>query len=84
LQKVAVAGFCGTVFTGVYLFAVRPFDYLEQRPAFLFKMAILAVCNAAIYPRVPNIRIRQVQAALSLMLWIMVLLAGRFIAFSHG
>jgi hypothetical protein len=82
LRRTAIAGFTGIVFTGLFLFAVRPVDYLHN-PAFLLKIAAigLAAANAWLYPRISLRYIQRLQAAASLAIWIIVLLAGRFIGF---
>ncbi|RZJ03850.1 MAG: DUF2214 domain-containing protein, partial [Rubrivivax sp.] len=47
LPRMAAYGLALALFTGLWLFSVRPHDYVAN-PAFLFKMAllVLAGCNA--------------------------------------
>lgn len=92
LQKIAFAGGVLAVMTGLWLFSVRPRDYAAN-PAFLAKMGLLvlafgnvalqhaggrfrsAVEGQAVVPRVRAV------AALSALLWLAVLVAGRWIGF---
>ncbi|WP_205602566.1 DUF2214 domain-containing protein [Chelativorans alearense] len=82
LRRMAVAGFAGVALTGLYLFAVRPLDYLGN-DAFLLKIAAIAVagCNALTFSVVRHAGIRRFQAGASLTIWLTVLLAGRWIGF---
>ena len=87
----SVAGLMLAVGTGPLLFVVQPAEYLVNR-AFFWKLLLLcaALVNVALFhssfagvlrgarPVVPGVR---VQAVLSLLLWLGVLLAGRMIAF---
>ncbi|WP_371345167.1 DUF6644 family protein [Ancylobacter sp. IITR112] len=91
--RVAACGMGLAVLTGLWLFSVRPAEYAAN-PAFLTKLALLAAACANIvlqhahpaYRRamqggpVPA-RLR-VSAALSLLLWLAVLVAGRWIGFA--
>lgn len=83
LRRLAIAGFAGVALTGLYLFAVRPFDYLGN-DAFLLKIAAIAVagCNALAFSLMRHVGIRRFQAGLSLTIWLTVLLAGRWIGFT--
>jgi hypothetical protein len=92
LQKVAAAGVVLAIVTGLWLFSVRPRDYVAN-PAFLAKMALLAFAlanvalqhsggrfRAAIAGEIVKPRVRIV-AGFSASLWIAVLTAGRWIGF---
>ena len=92
LSRAAAMGVASALLTGAWLFAVNAADYVEN-PAFLAKMALLALAlgnvvlqhglggfraaldNDAAAPRT------RLLAALSILLWVSVLLAGRWIAF---
>ena len=87
----AVAGVALAVATGPLLFSVKPVEYIAN-PAFAWKfvLLVLALANIAVFhasfrgvlqglaPVTTGVR---VLAALSIALWLCVLLAGRFIAF---
>jgi hypothetical protein len=87
----SVAGVVLAVGTGPLLFVVQPAEYLVNR-AFFWKLLLLcaALANVALFharfagvlrgarPVVPGVRLL---AALSLLLWLGVLCAGRMIAF---
>jgi hypothetical protein len=81
-RRLAVTGFAGAVLTGLPMFAIQATTYAAN-PAFRIKMALLFVAgiNAALFAilRPPSARRRL--AALSLVLWLGVLFAGRFIGF---
>jgi uncharacterized membrane protein len=92
LVRVAVTGTVLAVTTGLWLFSVKPVEYAAN-PAFLFKAAllILAICNialqylgehfdAALRSGQPSARVRTL-AATSAVLWLSVLMAGRWIGF---
>ena len=80
------------IVTGLMLFSVRPQDYVDN-PAFLAKLALLALAmvNAVtlVHSRVwraamagnTNAARLKLQAAASMMLWLTVLVAGRWIGF---
>lgn len=80
LRRMAIATLLCAVLTGLLLFPVRPTDYLGNG-AFLAKLAVLllAGANALLFHFVAATPVRFVQAGLSLVLWIGVLLAGRLI-----
>lgn len=82
LRRMAIAGFCGMVLTGSYLFAVRPLDYLVNN-AFLIKIAVIAVAgvNALLFSLLRRQSIRRAQAGASLVMWLTILLSGRWIGF---
>lgn len=92
LVRTAAAGAALAVLTGLWLFSVRPLEYIEN-PAFLFKLAllVLAFSNVALQHRgqhfdaamrsgQPGTRIRTLAAA-SALLWLSILVAGRWIGF---
>jgi hypothetical protein len=92
LVRAAATGIALAVTTGLWLFSVKPLEYAEN-PAFLFKAAllVLAICNVALQHRgehfdtalrsgQPSVRVRTLAAA-SVILWLSVLLAGRWIGF---
>ncbi|MDO9420952.1 MAG: DUF2214 domain-containing protein [Herminiimonas sp.] len=93
LVRVAAAGTAVAVTTGLWLFSVKPVEYSEN-PAFLFKAAllVLALCNIALQYRgehfetalrtgQPSLQVRTLAAA-SAILWLSVLVAGRWIGFA--
>jgi hypothetical protein len=92
LRATALAGIALAVITGFALFTVNPTDYATN-PAFRIKLLllVLAVLNAALVTRssawsqvlagaapTPGLRL---MAALSALLWLSILLAGRWIGF---
>lgn len=92
LSGVAAAGLAATILTGLCLFSVRPEAYAAN-PAFQTKLALLALAtaNAAVVSRTPAWRTAvaggpvvaplRLAALASLVLWIAVLVAGRWIGF---
>lgn len=82
LRRMAITTFSCTALTGLLLFTVRPTDYLGN-DAFLAKLAVLllAGANAVLFQFVLTLPVRRMQALLSLILWLSVLLAGRLIGF---
>jgi hypothetical protein len=92
LVRVAATGTALAVTTGLWLFSVKPMEYAES-PAFLFKatLLVLAICNIALQHRGKHfaaalrsgqvsVRVR-ILAATSVILWLSVLIAGRWIGF---
>jgi hypothetical protein len=92
LSGVAKLGIGLAVVTGLTLFSVGPEDYVDN-PAFLAKLALLALAiinaitldrsqawHAAIAGNANAARLK-LQAAASMMLWLAVLVAGRWIGF---
>ena len=92
LSRMAAVGLALALGTGLWLFSVRPLDYVDN-PAFVWKMGLLllALVNVLWQHRVPGwaallagapptagVRWR---ARVSLLLWLGVLLAGRWIGF---
>lgn len=92
LSRAAATGVAMALPTGAWLFAVNAADYVEN-PAFLAKMSLLALAllNVALQRVTGGFRAAvagervsagtKAVAAASLVLWPMVLLAGRWIAF---
>ncbi len=94
LIPLAIAGLIIAVMTGALMFATRPLDYVYE-PLFGIKMACLAaaVLNALLLRRSPRwgwsevtggdiVRPAwQVEAVLSILLWLAVITAGRLIAY---
>lgn len=92
LVRAAATGAALAVVTGLWLFSVKPLEYVEN-PAFLFKLGllVLAFCNVALQHRgdffevalrnaQPTARVRML-ALVSAVLWLSVLVAGRWIGF---
>lgn len=92
LSRAAGAGLALAALTGAWLFAVNASDYVENT-AFLAKLALLALAlgtvalqhglggfRAALENDTAAPRTRAL-AALSILLWVSVLLAGRWIGF---
>jgi hypothetical protein len=92
LTRVAATGLSLAVLTGLWLFSVDPSKYLANT-AFLSKMALLALAlgNIALQHRGRHFRLTlekgeapirvRVLAAISAILWLAVLVAGRWIGF---
>ena len=92
LPRMAAYGLALALGTGLWLFSVRPHDYVEN-PAFLFKMGLLLLAFANVawqhnsigWKRFasggPVARSVKIRAAASMVLWASVLLAGRWIGF---
>jgi hypothetical protein len=73
------------VVTGSLLFSVQPSDYASN-PAFRVKLALVAaaIANAVLHTLMADrlwSALRKGLATLSLVLWVLVLVAGRFIGF---
>ena len=92
LVRAAAMGAMLAVPTGLWLFSVKPVEY-AQNPAFLVKAAllVLAVCNVALQHRgarfdnalrsgQADMQVRAL-AAISAILWLAILVAGRWIGF---
>jgi hypothetical protein len=88
LTRCAATGLALAAITGLWLFSVKPAEYLVNE-AFLWKVALLAIalCNIAFQHwgmtrrgllAAPAARL---SAGLSLCLWLSVLVAGRWIGF---
>lgn len=92
LSRVAAVGVAWAMLTGLWLFSVKPAEYLANT-AFLTKMALLAVAlgNIALQHRSRYFRLAleggkvpprvRVLAAVSAVTWLSVLVAGRWIGF---
>lgn len=92
LSRAAAFGLCLAVPTGLWLFSVQPGDYLGN-PAFLWKagLLVLAVVNIIAQHVGPQYRgavgggrvgtAVRIHAAASVVLWVSVLIAGRWIGF---
>ena len=93
LVRVGAFGAVAAIGTGFWLFSVKPAEYIENT-ALLAKIALLAsaLINAALQHAQPNfhaaasgaapVALRtRLHAGLSLILWLCVLLAGRWIGF---
>lgn len=92
LVRAAATGLALAVTTGLWLFSVKAVEYADN-PAFLFKAVLLALAacnialqhggghfNAALRGGQPPLRVRALAAA-SAILWLSVLVAGRWIGF---
>lgn len=91
--RVAAIGVGLAVLTGLWLFTVRPAEYAEN-PAFLVKQALLtaALVNVGLQHATPAYRRAltgepltggvRVSAAASALLWLAILVAGRWIGFA--
>lgn len=92
LARAAAAGLALAAVSGAWLFTVKPGEYLAN-PAFLWKLGLVAAAlanvaaqhagsgwRAACAGGAVTARVR-LHAALSLMLWLAALLAGRWIGF---
>lgn len=83
LRPVALVALAGAVASGLLLFSVQPVAYAGN-PAFRLKLLLLALAlgNAAVFT---SFRLERAggraAALLSLLLWLAVLVAGRFIGF---
>ena len=92
LSRSAAVGLGLAILTGLWLFSVKPREYLANE-AFLWKMALLAVAlaNVAVQHRNHHFRLAleggavhasvRIVAACSALLWLSVLVAGRWIGF---
>ena len=92
LARAAATGVVLAIFTGLLLFSVRPSDYAGN-PAFLVKIGllVLGVINAALLHGGRGWREAssgggisaplRLQAAVSLVIWIAAVVAGRWIGF---
>ncbi len=92
LSRAAAAAVALAIATGLWLFTVKPAEYLAT-PAFLWKGALLALAlaNVVLQHRNRHFRVAladgdvhpsvQLTAACSAILWISVLIAGRWIGF---
>lgn len=83
---VSLAGFALIAASGLLMFAAQPQDLLANRP-FVIKMGLvmLSGCNAAMFHARGGLqkldRTARFQTALSLGLWLAVIICGRWIAY---
>jgi hypothetical protein len=92
LSRAAATGIFVAVVTGLWLFTVKPVEYLHNA-AFLWKVALLALAlgNVVLQHRNRHFRVAlangdvhpsvQLTAVCSAILWLSVLVAGRWIGF---
>jgi hypothetical protein len=92
LSRVAAIGVLVAIATGLWLFTVKPVEYLENA-AFLWKVGLLTVALANVFLQHRNRYFHvalangdvhpsvQLTAACSAILWVSVLIAGRWIGF---
>lgn len=87
MRRVALVAFAVAVATGLMLFSIRARDYAGM-PVFLAKMALIALAGAnfALMTQLEGARAApsaamKASAATSMLLWISVLVCGRFIGF---
>jgi hypothetical protein len=92
LLRVAATGAITAILAGLWLFSVKPAEYIVNT-AFLVKMALLAVAFGVILlqHRSQDFRVAlqcgrigvavRIRAAVSALLWLSILLAGRWIGF---
>ena len=92
LLRVAATGAITAILAGLWLFSVKPAEYIVNI-AFLVKMALLAVAFGVILlqHRSQDFRVAlqsgsigvavRIRAAVSALLWLSILLAGRWIGF---
>jgi hypothetical protein len=92
LLRTASTGVALAVLTGFWLFSVKPREYVAN-PAFLSKLGLLAFAfgNIGLQHFGPRFRVAlhgqsvhpsvRILAALSMLLWLSVLVAGRWIGF---
>lgn len=79
-------GFALVALTGLAMFSAQPADLLANR-AFVLKMWLIALagCNAAIFHSRGGLakldRVARAQTVLSLGLWLVVIICGRWIAY---
>ena len=84
--RLSLAGFALAAGSGLLMFSARPAELLANQ-AFLFKVGVLALCgvNAALFHVRGGLRridtVAKLQTALSLGLWIAVIICGRWIAY---
>jgi hypothetical protein len=80
LTRAAATGLALALVTGFWLFTVKPAEYAANE-AFLIKLGLLAAAllNIALRHRIAGLV--RAAAALSFLLWLAVLVAGRWIGF---
>jgi len=92
LLRIAVTGGATAILTGLWLFSVKPSEYIANT-AFLWKMALLVVALGNIFLQHHSRDFRlamkggdidlpvRIRAVVSALLWLSVLVAGRWIGF---
>jgi hypothetical protein len=80
LTRAAATGLALALVTGIWLFTVKPAEYVTNE-AFLIKLGLLAAALVNIVLRCRIAGFARAAAALSLLLWLSVLVAGRWIGF---
>lgn len=86
LRPVTLAAFVVALLTGLSMFAIKASEYAEN-PAFRIKLVLIATAsvNFLVFLRAERrgngFDAAKLGACLSILLWISVILAGRFIAF---
>jgi hypothetical protein len=85
LRPATIIALVVAVVTGGLLFSVRPVEYADN-PAFRLKLALVsaAIANAVVYNLLPEGKsstLRSALAILSLTLWLLAAVSGRFIGF---
>lgn len=83
MRKIGIGMFLLAVTTGVALFSIRAREYVEN-PAFLVKLGLLLAAGLNLllfHTQSGRPSVAKVSAALSILLWPAILLAGRFIGF---
>jgi hypothetical protein len=86
LRRVTLVGFAMAVVTGATLFTVRAGDYAAM-PLFWFKLGLIVVAGVnlaafiALDRQGASRRMLRLSGVLSLLLWLGVLLVGRFLGF---
>jgi hypothetical protein len=86
MRRSALLAFASAVVTGMLLFSVRAADYAEN-PAFLAKLSliVLACINLLVFTGLERgsggTRVPRAPVVLSMTIWPLALIAGRFIGF---
>jgi hypothetical protein len=83
LRRLTLAGFGLAVFTGLTLFSVRAADYVAL-PLFWVKMGLIVAAGLNLAALLWVGRAKRLFGALSLLLWLGVLFAGRFLGFVYA
>ena len=83
LRRVTLAGFALAVLTGLTLFSVRASDYVAL-PLFWAKMALIVAAGINLALLLWLDRAKAVFGGVSLLLWLGVLFAGRFLGFVYA
>lgn len=83
LRRLTLAGFVLAVLTGLTLFSVRAGDYVAL-PLFWVKMGLIVAAGSNLAALLWIGRAKRLFGALSLLLWLGVLFAGRFLGFVYA